>query len=277
VIYNGVALSSLETGLLASWERERKRFIDLRELRDTLGPATRATVASLVEKRLLERIAPGLYLIHRFRTLARPGSVSSPVIAAVLLAAEPYYLGGWWALSFHHLTQQLYGSIVDAYVTRERRPRQLHSARLVFHVLSPAAFDYGIEMTTIEEARVQVSDAERTLLDALDYPKTFGSLRAALQLVEPALERVDRRRLIAHAARGSHPSTCQRLGVLLERMGASPRQLAPLARRVRETHSLLSMLPDASRTGPVNPRWRVVENDRPAVARPDDDEDLRGI
>jgi len=34
-----------------------------------------------------------------------------------------------------------------------------------------------------------------------------------------------------------------------------------IARRIRETASLLSMLPDAPRTGPVNPRWRVVEND----------------
>jgi hypothetical protein len=108
---------------------------------------------------------------------------------------------------------------------------------------------------------VRVSDAERTILDALDSPKTFGDVRAALQLDEPALDRVDRRRLVAYPARGSRPSTRQRLGVLLERRGATARSLAPLARRIREAASLFSMLPDAPRTGPVNPRWRVVEND----------------
>jgi predicted transcriptional regulator of viral defense system len=261
VIYNVTPLSGPETGLLATWERERRSRVTIRELRQLLGSETRSVVSSLLEKGLLERIAPGLFLIHPFRSLSRPRAVSAPVVAAALLADEPYYLGGWWAFSVHRLSQQVYGSILDAYAIREHRPRRLRTARLVFHVLPRAAFEYGIETITVEGTDVCVSDAERTILDALDYPKTFGGVRAALQLVGPALDRVDRRRLVIYAARGSHPSTCQRLGVLLERRGASARSLAPLARRIRETASLLSMLPDAPRTGPVNRRWRVVEND----------------
>lgn len=259
--YNGQSLTSLETELVAAWERERRVWITLSELRERLGDATRATVQGLIQKGLLERIAPGRYLIHPFRSLGRQRAVSSAVTAAALLADEPYYLGGWWAFSFHRLTQQVYGSLLDAYVTRQRRPRLLHAVRLVFHVLPPAAFEYGIEMATIEAMSVRVSDPERTLLDALDYPKTFGDLSAALHLVTPALDQVDRRQLVSHAVQGSHLSTCQRLGVLLERRGVSSRLLTPLARRVRETSSLLSMVPEAARTGPVNPRWRVVEND----------------
>jgi predicted transcriptional regulator of viral defense system len=210
---------------------------------------------------LLERIAPGLFLIHPFRSLSRPRAVSAPVVAAALLSDEPHYLGGWWAFSVHRLTQQVYGAILVAYAIRERRSWRLRTARLVFHALPTAAFVFGIDTITVEGTDVRVSDAERTILDALDYPRTFGDVRAVLQLVEPALHRVDRRRLVTYAARASRPSTCQRLGVLLERRGASARSLAPLSRRIRETASLLSMLPDAPRTGPVNPRWRVVEND----------------
>jgi predicted transcriptional regulator of viral defense system len=261
VIYKGIPLSGPETGLLAAWERERRSRVTIGELRQLLGSETRSVVSSLLEKGLLERIAPGLFLVHPFRSLSRPRAVSAPVVAAALLSDEPYYLGGWWAFSVHRLSQQVYGSILDAYAIREHRPRRLRTARLVFHVLPRAAFEYGIETITVEGTDVRVSDAERTILDALDYPKTFGDVRAALQLVGPALDRVDRRRLVNYAARGSRPSTCQRLGALLERRGASDRSLAPLARRIRETASLLSMLPDAPRTGPVNPRWRVVEND----------------
>lgn len=272
VIYNGTALSSLETGLLAAWERERKSRVTLGELRQILGPDTRVAVNGLVQKGLLERIAPGLFLIHPFRSLSRPRAVSSAVVAAALLADEPYYLGGWWAFSLHRLTQQMYGALLDAYVTRERRPRRLRSATLIFHVLPQTAFTYGIATIALEGTDVCVSDAERTLLDALDYPRTFGDMRAALQLVQAALDRVDRGRLVTHAVRGSHPSTCQRLGVLLERRGATLRLLAPLARRIRETASLLSMFPDAPRTGPVNTRWRVVENDRNSSDHPEDEE-----
>ncbi len=109
---------------------------------------------------------------------------------------------------------------------------------------------------------VNVSDAERTLLDALDYPKAIGNLGRGLSLFREGLAQVDRRRLIDHACRGSRSSTCQRVGVLLERAGAPARLLVPLRKRVAQTRSLLSMLPDSPRVGPVNRRWNVVENDR---------------
>ena len=276
MIYNAPDLSGLESALLAAWERERKHYVSLDELRQQLGRDARGVVVGLVQKGLLERIAPGRYLVHPFRSLSRPRVVSAPVVAAALLADETYYLGGWWAFTLHRLTQQVYGSLLDAYVTHERRSRRLRSVRLVFHVLPSTAFEYGIETVRIEETNVRASDAERTVLDALDYPKTFGGVRTVLKLVAPAIERVDRRQLVSYAARGSHPSTCQRLAVLLERGGAAPRLLAPLGRRVRETTSLLSMLPDAPRSGKVNSKWRVVENDQGAYNQSDEDRGFAG-
>ena len=168
----------------------------------------------------------------------------------------------------HRLSQQQYGSLLDAYVTREHRHRRLHSAMLIFHVLSPNAFTYGIDIIPIEDVPVRVSDAARTLLDALDYPKTFGTMRAAIQLVERAIERVDTQ--ADHRVRRARlrSSTCQRLGMLLERRGVSARQLAPLARRVSETASVLPFIPDAPSIGPINKRWRVVENDNHDLDRP---------
>ena len=114
----------------------------------------------------------------------------------------------------------------------------------------------------LEGAEVRVSDPERTVLDSLDYPRLFGGIDRSVSLVSEALPSLDRQRLIAYAARGSRLSTCQRLGVLLERTGTPARQLAPLRRRVRQTRSLLSVLPDAPRRGRVNRLWSVVENDR---------------
>ena len=265
--YSDVDLSPSEIALLVAWERERKRVITLAELRERLGPRARSTIDSLVTKRLLERIAPGRYLIHPFRSLGRRRAVSAPVVAAALLADEPYYLGGWWAITIHHLSQQQYGSLLDAYVTRQHRQRRLHSAVLVFHVLAPDAFAYGIVIIQVEDVPVRVSDDARTLLDALDYPATFGGTRAAIQLVERTIERIDTKQIVEYAARGSRPSTCQRLGLLLERFGAPSRALVPLSRRVRETASVLTFIPDAPSIGPINKRWRVVENDSQDLSR----------
>jgi len=130
-----------------------------------------------------------------------------------------------------------------------------------FHVLPTEAFAYGTRTIAIEGVNVNIGDPERTLLDALDYPDLIGGVRQALELVKPALKRVDRDRLIQHAVRGSRASTCQRLGVLLERLATPDRTLVPLLHRTEETSSVLSMVPDRRRTRRVNKKWRVVEND----------------
>jgi hypothetical protein len=97
--------------------------------------------------------------------------------------------------------------------------------------------------------------------EVLDVPSLAGSSDEGLRLAKLALPNVSPRKLIEHGARGSRSSTCQRLGVLLERAGASRRALAPLLEGVAATRSVLSMRQGFRRAGRLNPRWRVVEND----------------
>jgi predicted transcriptional regulator of viral defense system len=108
---------------------------------------------------------------------------------------------------------------------------------------------------------VRTSDAERTLLDLLDYPEIAGGMLAAIEFVRAALPRVDSRKLVEYSIRGSRLSTGQRLGVLLERTGSSERTLRALQRHLRRTASRLSMVPGSPRRGHLNRRWNVVEND----------------
>jgi predicted transcriptional regulator of viral defense system len=178
----------------------------------------------------------------------------------VLLHAELYYVGGLWAFTYHRLTTQHYVSVLDAFVGRRHLPRELFGARIVFHLLADKLLKYGIIRTTIEGVDVAVSDLERTLLDALDHPRTVGGLRRGLELFTAGIERADATKLVKYAARGSRDGTCRRLGVLLERAQVSQRGLAPLRRRLAGSRSLLSLAP-GPRRGPVNSRWSVVEND----------------
>jgi predicted transcriptional regulator of viral defense system len=120
---------------------------------------------------------------------------------------------------------------------------------------------YGVEQHLMEGLNITVSDIERTLLDGLDHPRIFGSIARSLDLLTTQLPKVSVPRLIEHAAKGSTPNTCQRLGVLLERERVSQRRIDPLEMKARQTRSLLSMNPDAKRVGPTNRRWNVVEND----------------
>ncbi len=191
----------------------------------------------------------------------RPTASSAAVMAAALLQGERYYLGGLWALTFHRLTEQQYTSTLDAFVARRLVSRRLGGTRLVFHRLSSERLGYGIVEAMIESVTVHVSDPERALLDLLDHPTLAGTGTEALRHVQETLSRLAAPKLVDYAARGSRTSTCQRLGLLLERAGASARLLAPLRKRVRMTKSMLSLRPGYPRQGAFNQRWLVVEND----------------
>jgi predicted transcriptional regulator of viral defense system len=184
------------------------------------------------------------------------------VQAAVLLQGEPYYLGGLWALTFHRLTEQQYVSVVDAFVARRNWSRRLRGARLAFHRVPSKRLGYGTVVTELEGMTVQLSDPERTLIDLLDFPALAGGGSEALRMVKQTLLRVNRAKLVEYAARGARSSTCQRFGVLLERAGAASRRLTEIHKRVLKSKSVLSMDPGASRRGPFNRRWGVIENDR---------------
>ena len=261
-IYKAPRLTARETDVLARLERERRSRITLDELAKSFG-RTQAyeIVRSLVRKGVLSRVSRATYLAHPFRTLGRPWSPSAPVAAAQILDDEPYYLGGFWAWSHHRLTDQVHGSQVDAFVTRWRPARIIANARIVFHRIVPAKLGFGIVEATIENVPVRISDLERTLLDALDYPSLLGPLSDSIERVVRALDKASIARLVSHAVDGSRTSTCQRIAVLLERRGASMAALRPLRKRTRESSSLLSLWPDRARSGHVHPVWRVVEND----------------
>jgi predicted transcriptional regulator of viral defense system len=264
----GASLSRREVTLLAGWERERRRFVTSRDLRTVVGEAAASDVArTLVKKGALERLQRGVYLVRPFRSLLRKTAPSSPMAVAALLHGQPYYLGGLWAFTHHGLTEQQYVSVLDAFVTRPRPSRTVAGARVVFHVVRSSLMEYGVSQSTIEGVAVRVSDPERTLIDVLDYPRMVGGVGRAVDLFTAALPRANARTIVGYAVRGSRTSTCQRVGVMLERARVPSSVLHELARRVAGSRSEIALVPGL-RTGRLNRRWNVVENDSALDATP---------
>jgi predicted transcriptional regulator of viral defense system len=257
-------LSRIETNLLATWERSDKTRITLDDI-SAGAPDHDAYVlaSSLVRKGLLHRVAPGVFLVRALRTAGRPWSPTAIAAVVAILMGETYYLGGWWALSFHRLSQQVYGSVLDVFVTRRRRHREVPGTRILFHMLPTEAFRWGIEATEIEHQSTSVSDRERTILDALDHPSPYASIRSGLTVVQDVLRHAefDRERLVDYALRGARPSTRARLGVLLEDAHTQERLLRKLerGREVGES-TIVSMVPGGARRGHVRSRWSVLDN-----------------
>ena len=151
--------------------------------------------STLVRKGALDRIRPGLYAVRPFRAMARPWTLPSLVAVEILLADEPHYVGGLAAFTVNHLTQQLYVSVVDVFITSYRRPRKLGNAQVFFHRRKPSMFASGLTRIEVTGTPVVVSDPERTVLDALEEPHVVGGMYEAIRLFAEAEPRLDHARL----------------------------------------------------------------------------------
>ncbi|MGH2459090.1 MAG: type IV toxin-antitoxin system AbiEi family antitoxin domain-containing protein [Chloroflexota bacterium] len=256
-------LSAREVDLLASWERTGVSRITTAELASTLDvskPMATMILARLYHKGALEHLGRGVYGVRPMRAIGAPWSTSSLISVANLLSGRDYYVGGPVALTTHHLTEQVYHSVVDVFVADRLPPRQLGPARIVFHTLAwPEAYRLGIAPVSIGQVTVQMSDPERTLLDLIDRPNLLGSARSAISTVRRALNAVDVDRLIAYAARWPRRSTRQRLGYVLDRAGVSRARLAPLLQSKRPTQ-VVPLFVDEPNGGPIHSPWRVRDN-----------------
>jgi predicted transcriptional regulator of viral defense system len=225
-----------------------------------IGGAATKVVASMARKGVLDRVGRGVYVIRPLRAVGRPWSVSAYTTVAQALSGKRYYIGGLAALTVHRLTSQMHESLVDVFLAERRTPQTIANARVRFHSVPAAGLEVGLAPVVVEQVPVWMSDPERTLVDALNYPYAFGGVAQGVRAVDHALRKVNLDQFVTYALRLSRMSSLQRLGVLMERHDAPAQQLARIEDRVRNTKNVPAMVP-GPRRGPVNSRWHISEND----------------
>ena len=153
----------------------------------------------------------------------------------------------------------------DAWVPRPRKERERRGPE--------AASSSGIQRTGssrssptassaerrlwVGEARVPMSDLERTLLDCLSMPRHCGGIGEALYAFQVAMPRLNIERITEYAIRLG-VTTAKRLGWALEAQGVHPFELEELAALPIKGYRKLD--PTGPRKGPCNGRWMVQEN-----------------
>jgi predicted transcriptional regulator of viral defense system len=254
-------LSERELNLRVAWERQNRRLITLGDLRGELGSAAYNVASRLEHKGVLSRVGRGVYAVRPLRSIGRPHSVSPLAAAAVEAADEDYYCGGLGVLNLHGLTEQYYPGRVDLFSTRRRKPKLLARAQIHFHLAHASDLLLGVEETTIDGVQVRISDPERTVLDLLEHPHLAGGTAEAIKIVSWVTSRVNASKLVRYAASLARPTTCRRLGLILERAGVPSQTWRPLLKSVRRAAHGAAFVPDAPKRGVYSTRWRLSIND----------------
>lgn len=258
--YKTPRLSSSEVTLLSELDRRHQTRITTGEAKDIVGTAAAKVVAGMARKGVIDRVGRGIYVIRPLRAVGRPWSVSAYAAVEQALSGKRHYIGGLAALTVHRLTAQMHASVVDVFLAGRMTPQIIANARIRFHSVPASELEIGLASVIVEQVPVWMSDPERTLVDALNYPYAFGGVAQGVRAVDNALRKVNLDQLVAYAVKLSGMSSLQRLGVLMERHGAPAHHLARIEAEVRDTKNVPAMIP-GPRRGPVNPRWHISEND----------------
>lgn len=182
---------------------------------------------------------------------------------------SPAAISHWSALHYHGLTEQVPRRVfvlttTEASIPRARGEKAKDVERgypaigIVYQFIQvkPERF-FGIEKIWVGEARVTITDPERTLLDGLAMPRYCGDFAEVLHAFEVRGTALDLARIIEHALK-LDTAVSKRLGWVLEQQGVDPSKLSRLAELPIKGYRTL----DASgpRKGQYNHRWMLQEN-----------------
>lgn len=256
------SLSKREADLILALEWERQRLVTLREIAKRLrcSPGYARKLAHVLQKKgWLEPVAKGQY----FLIGAARGPKGVPEMNPYLLARifpKPHFIAYRAACTHHGLLTQV-SHVIHVAALRQRRPLELKNVRFEFVKLDRDRF-FGFKEDAIQGERVQVSDLERSVLDALDRPEFVGGIEAGVQVLFHAGKKLDAGKVLDYLRRFDDSALARRFGYLCEALRiALPDSLsAYLGGQVKKDPAYLGAPKRWGNAGERNKRWNLVLN-----------------
>jgi len=225
----------------------------------------RQALHHLTKSGWLVRLRKGLYAL----STTVPGVTSAHEFEIAMFLAPGSAISHWSALHHHGLTEQaprkvfvLMTTDMPVPQTRSKKAGKKHGGLSVgtttyqFIQVKPDRF-FGTEKIWVGEARVFITDPERTLLDGLMMPQYCGDFAEVLHAFQTRGDDLDLNCIVEYALK-LDTATVKRLGWVLEHQGVDPARLEPLLRVPIKGYRTLDAT--GPRAGPCNRRWMIQEN-----------------
>lgn len=209
------------------------------------------------------RLRKGLYSLAS----SVPGVSPAHEFEIAMSLVHPAAVSHWSALHHHGMTEQIPREVfvlttTGASIPRAGRKQGSAQAYAIENVIyrfvqvKPENY-FGIEEVWVNEARVKMTDPERTLLDGLLAPEYCGGFAEVMHIFETKIDKFDSEKLVHYALR-LDAATAKRTGWLLEQFGIGEKKLRPLLAVPIKGYRVLD--PSGPRRGHCNLRWMIQEN-----------------
>ncbi|MCB9965879.1 MAG: type IV toxin-antitoxin system AbiEi family antitoxin domain-containing protein [Rhodospirillales bacterium] len=174
---------------------------------------------------VMRRVARGLYIPVSPTALGQTQVLDDPWVLVPELY-EPGYIGGWSALEYWELTEQLFRSVCVLTSKRTQLGNVDHQGITFFLKHVPDRHLFGTKTLWRENVKVQISDIHKTILDIVDDPYLGAGLQHTVDCLRTYKGRhsdpASLERLFAYAAQTGLGSVFKKLGFLAELLAFDP-------------------------------------------------------
>jgi predicted transcriptional regulator of viral defense system len=253
------AISGIQSDVLLSAADEGKRVITFDEIRKRSGLSRerlRPVLVELVKREWLKRINRGLYVIVPVEAGKERLFTEPPFIIAKHMMPDGA-ISHWSAFNYHGFTDQL---PKDVYMsgTRRMRNREVMGLRYIFVFMGEKSF-FGHEDIWVENEKVRITDAERTLIDALWMPKHCGGMSLILESLDSdSVSKLDSQKLGNYLQKLGRTVLFKRLGFIADLLGWKIPHTEAWLKMIDKNYNLLD--PDGPKKGRVDSKWRLKIN-----------------
>lgn len=218
--------------------------------------SARNFVASLVQRGVVTRLKPGLFILVPFELGREREYLGNPyVLARELVGSSDYYISHASAMELPQMVTQPQLKVY-ATTTRAIRPLFVLGTEFRFARYKPEHMFGVMDQWVTKSEKVRVSDLERTIIDGLKQSEYCGGFTEVAKGFRMRKDGLDIGRLVDYALRLDIGAVIRRLGFLPETFDVgSPQEIERLHEHLTATYAILDPLLPGE--GKYLARWRL--------------------
>lgn len=222
-----VKIGPLENKLIFTLEEKEIKFFDFQMAKEILqapDSSVRDVLYRLRKKNRITLLEKGKYALNPARSgLKGHWSEDGFLVVDYLMGGKDYYIAFWSALEFWGLTEQI-PQILFVATTRKRKDILYGGLKIKFVAISKKRLFGSVKRSVFEvkgspadrSNTFWVSSREKSILDALLYPKYCGGITEAAKALWNARDQLNWNVLLEYLERLDVSAVKRRLGYLLE-------------------------------------------------------------
>nr|MDO8100843.1 type IV toxin-antitoxin system AbiEi family antitoxin [Candidatus Njordarchaeota archaeon] len=253
-------LTRNESLLLSSLSERGKTIFKIEDIATELKCSykyAKVLANNLAKKKWTIVLRRGIYLIVPLSAGVKSHYTEHEFVIASHLVS-PYYIAYWSALNFYGFTEQTPLTVFVA-TTKRAKNREVLNTKYNFITLNKRKF-FGFEPATVGTYKINISDREKTLVDALDHSEYCGGIPEVAKSLWNAKEKVSMEKIVNYAERVGNTTIVKRLGYLMESLSLKVDSEILLKMRGMISPGMSALDPTRPKKGTYNTRWNLLLN-----------------